>query len=76
MYQKEHLSILEAEALELIVKTTELAVDVRDSDEYTRDVMDDEKGRPLVAGSLGSFGKYFGKREECKSGRYEGVSVE
>ena len=72
----EHLSISEAEAEELIVNTTALAVDVRDSDEYTRDINDDQENRPLVAGSLGSFGKYFGKREECKSGKYEGLSVE
>ena len=72
----EHLSISEEEAEELVAKTTQLAVDVRNSDEYTRDMVDDYENRPLVAGSLGSFGKYFGKREECKSGNYKGVTTE
>ena len=72
----EHLSISEEEAEELVVKTTQLAVDVRDSDEYTRDVLDSFENRPLVAASLGSFGRYFGKRDESKSGNYKGVTTE
>ena len=39
----------------------------------------DDENRPLVAGSIGTFGKYFGKREEAKlnnCNNYKKTSVE
>jgi len=73
----EHLSLSEKEAEDLIVNTTKIATDIRDSDEYTRNDLDHDN-RPLVAGSMGTLGKYFEgvKREEAKDGIYKGVTVE